>query len=198
MIRRLGILGGTFDPPHTGHLLLALDALDQFRLDRLLLVPAARQPLKVGQEMTAPADRLAMTRLLGAADARIAVDGREVERGGLSFTVETMRALRDEHPDAELFLFMGEDTAATLPQWREPEALSLLVRVVVVGRGTEERPLPAGFRGDRMATRRVDISATEIRARVREGRSIRGFVPDAVADYIAAHSLYCTTDRVTQ
>ena len=186
MIHRLGILGGTFDPPHTGHLLLALDALDQFGLDRLLLVPAARQPLKVGQEMTAPEHRLAMVRLLEAADPRIAVDGREVERGGLSFTVDTMRALRDEHP------------AATLPQWREPETLAGLVRVVVVGRGTEARPLPAGFRGDRMATRRVDISATEIRARVRDGRSIRGFVPDAVAEYIATHSLYRTTDRVTK
>lgn len=196
MIHRLGILGGTFDPPHTGHLLLALDALDQFHLDRLLLVPAARQPLKVGQEMTAPGHRLAMVRLLKAADPRIGVDGREVERGGLSFTVDTMRALRGEHPNAELFLLMGEDTAATLPQWREPEALAGLVHVVVVGRGTEARPLPAGFQGDRMATRRVDISATEIRARVRDGRSIRGFVPDAVADYIAAHSLYRTTDRV--
>jgi nicotinate-nucleotide adenylyltransferase len=198
VIRRLGILGGTFDPPHTGHLLLALDAMDQLRLDRLLLVPAARQPLKVGQEMTAPADRLAMVRLLEAADSKIAVDGREVERGGLSYTVDTMRALRGEYPDAELFLLMGEDTAATLPQWREPAALADLVRLVVVGRGAETRPLPAGFRGERMATRRVDISATEIRARVREGRSIRGFVPDAVADYIVAHSLYRTTDRVTQ
>jgi nicotinate-nucleotide adenylyltransferase len=121
-----------------------------------------------------------------------------VERGGLSFTVDTMRALRGEHPDAELFLLMGEDTAATLPQWREPEALAELVHVVVVGRGPEARPLPTGFRGDRMAMRRVDISATEIRSRVREGRSIRGFVPDAVAEYIAAHSLYRTTDRVTQ
>jgi nicotinate-nucleotide adenylyltransferase len=198
VIRRLGILGGTFDPPHTGHLLLALDALDQFRLDRLLLVPAARQPLKLGQEMTSPADRLAMVRLLEAADPRIAADGREVERGGLSFTIDTMRALRGEHPNAELFLLMGEDTAATLPQWREPEELAGLVHVVVVGRGTEARPVPAGFRGDRMATRRVDISATEIRARVRDGRSIRGFVPDAVADYIATHSLYRTTDRVNQ
>lgn len=198
MIHRLGILGGTFDPPHTGHLLLALDALDQFRLDRLLLIPAARQPLKVGQEMTAPEHRRAMVRFLEVADPRIAVDGREVERGGLSFAVDTVRALRGEHPDAELFLLMGEDTAATLPQWREPEELAELVHVVVVGRGTDARPLPAGFRGDRMATRRVDISATEIRARVRDGRSIRGFVPDAVADYIATHSLYRTTDRVTK
>lgn len=193
MIRRLGILGGTFDPPHTGHLLLALDALDHLALDRLLLIPAARQPLKQGQAMSAAEHRLAMTGLLTAADPRIQVDGSEVARGGLSYTVDTMRALRGAHPDAELFFLMGEDSAATLPQWREPQALAELVRVVVAGRGDGDRPLPAGFRAERMPTRRVDISATEVRARVRAGRSIRGFVPDAVADYIATHRLYRTT-----
>jgi nicotinate-nucleotide adenylyltransferase len=194
---RLGILGGTFDPPHDGHLLLALDALDALGLDRLLLIPAARQPLKSNAAMTDAPHRLAMTQLLAAADPRLAVDGSEVERGGLSFTVDTVRALRGAHPAATFFLLMGEDTAATLPQWREPSALAELVQVVVAERGVSERPLPAGFRAQRLTVRRVDVSATEIRARVREGRSIRGFVPDAVADYIAAHQLYRTTDRVT-
>jgi nicotinate-nucleotide adenylyltransferase len=194
---RLGILGGTFDPPHVGHLLLALDALDALGLDRLLLIPAARQPLKSNAAMTDAPHRLAMTQLLAAADPRLAVDGSEVERGGLSFTVDTVRALRGAHPAATFFLLMGEDTAATLPQWREPSALAELVQVVVAERGVSERPLPAGFRAQRLTVRRVDVSATEIRARVREGRSIRGFVPDAVADYIAAHQLYRTTDRVT-
>lgn len=193
VIRRLGILGGTFDPPHTGHLLLALDALDQLELDQLLWIPAARQPLKQGQAMTEPAHRLAMVEALAAADPRFAVDGSEVARGGLSYTVDTMRTLRGTYPDAELFLLMGEDSAATLPHWREPQALAELVHVVVAGRGDGERPLPAGFRVERLATRRVDISATEVRSRVRAGRSIRGFVPDAVADYIAAHQLYRTT-----
>lgn len=197
MSTRLGILGGTFDPPHVGHLLLALDALDALQLDRLLLIPAARQPLKSGQAITDAPHRLAMTRLIATADPRLAVDGSEVERGGLSFTVDTVRALRGTYPAAEFFLLMGEDTAATLPQWREPSALADLVQVVVAERGASERPLPAGFRAQRLQARRVDISATEIRARVRDGRSIRGFVPDAVAEYIAAHELYRTTDRVT-
>jgi nicotinate-nucleotide adenylyltransferase len=195
--RRLGILGGTFDPPHVGHLLFALDALDALALDQLLLIPASRQPLKADVEMTAPSHRLAMTRLLATADARLAVDDSEVAREGLSYTVDTVRHLRAAHPDAECFLLMGEDTAATLPQWREPAALAGLVQVVVTGRGASERPLPSGFRAQRLTVRRVDVSATEIRARVRAGRSIRGFVPDAVADYIAAHQLYRTTDRVT-
>lgn len=193
MDRRIGIFGGTFDPPHTGHLLLALDALDHLALDRLVLVPAARQPLKQGVAMTDPAHRLAMVQALASADPRFIVDASEVGRGGLSYTVDTVRALRAAHPDAELILVMGADTAATLPQWREPEALSLLVQVAVAGRGAEPVRLPAGFRAQPFPTRRVDISATEVRARVAAGRSIRGFVPDAVAEYIAAHGLYRNT-----
>lgn len=192
---RIGVFGGTFDPPHTGHLLLALDALDHLALTRLLLVPAARQPLKRGVEMTGPEHRLAMVRALATADPRLAVDDSEVARGGLSYTVDTLRSLRAAQPDAELFLLMGEDTAATLPQWREPEALALLVTVAIAGRGEEQGPLPAGFRAQRLPVRRVDISATEIRDRVRRGRSVRGFVPDAVAEYIAAQQLYRTTTK---
>jgi nicotinate-nucleotide adenylyltransferase len=191
--RRVGIFGGTFDPPHTGHLLMALDALDLLSLDELILVPAARQPLKRNVAMTDPGHRLAMTTWLATADSRLRVDGSEVERGGLSFTIDTVRAIKSAQPDAELFLLMGADTAATLPQWREPEALALLVQVAVAGRGSEPLAMPAGFRAIPLPTRRVDISATEIRTRVEAGRSIRGFVPDAVAEYIAAHGLYRTT-----
>ncbi len=198
MGERLGLLGGTFDPPHVGHLLLAYDALDQLRLDRVIFVPASRQPLKAGVEMTAPSDRLAMTRLLVANEPRLAVDAVEADRAGLSFTIETARGYRAAHPDAELYLLMGEDTAATLPQWREPEALAKLVRVAIAGRGDGPRLLPKGFQAERLRPRRLDISATEIRARVRDRRPIRGFVPDTVADYIATHALYRTTDRVTR
>lgn len=193
MGQRVGILGGTFDPPHNGHLLLALDALDALELNELILVPAARQPLKHRAQMSDPAHRLAMTRCLATADPRLHVDGSEVARGGLSFTIDTVRAITAARPDAELFLLMGADTAATLPQWREPEALALLVQLAVAGRGLEAPAMPLGFRAHPLPTRRVDISATEIRTRVGAGRSIRGFVPDAVADYIAAHGLYRTT-----
>lgn len=192
MATRIGIFGGTFDPPHLGHLLLALDALDHLQLDRLVLVPASRQPLKMDVPMTAPAHRLAMTRLLAESDPRLEVDASEVDRGGLSFTVDTVRALRRTHPDAQFVLLMGADTAESLPKWREPEALALLVEVAVAGRG-DHRPDPVGFRTQYLPSRRVDVSATEVRERVRQGRSIRGFVPDAVAAYIAAHQLYRTT-----
>lgn len=193
MTERLGILGGTFDPPHVGHLIAASGALEALALSRLVLVPAWRQPLKAGVAITAAEHRLAMTRLLAKADPRLSVDAVEIERGGLSYSVDTVREYRQRHPGSELYLLMGEDTAATLPQWREPEELAAMVRVVVLARGTDDRPLPAGFRALRLASRRVDLSATEIRERVRAGLPIRGFVTDAVADYIDAHQLYRTT-----
>ncbi len=192
MTERLGILGGTFDPPHIGHLLAASGALEALGLSGLMLIPAWRQPLKSGAETAGAEHRLAMTRLLAAADPRLGVDAIEIERGGLSYTVDTVRAYRTRHPNVEFDLLMGADTADTLPQWREPEALAGLVRVVVLTRGTDDRPLPAGFKAMRLATRRVDLSATEVRERVRAGLPIRGFVTDAVADYIETHQLYRT------
>lgn len=199
MTPRLGILGGTFDPPHIGHLLAAYAAREALGLDEVVLIPAWRQPLKSAAATSAPEHRLAMTRLLVADEPGLSVDAIEIERGGLSYSVDTMRAYRAARPDAELFFMLGEDAAATLPQWREPAALALLVRVVVLTRewtqGTAGTPLPVGFRAERLASRRVDVSATEIRARVRAGSPVRGFVTDAVAAYIAAHQLYRSTDE---
>jgi nicotinate-nucleotide adenylyltransferase len=186
---RLGILGGTFDPPHHGHLLAASDAVDALGLDRVLFIPNAVQPLKAGVAPAAPAaHRLAMTQLLVAADPRFAVDPIEVERGGLSFMVETVQAIATRTPGAALFLLLGADAAATLPRWREPDRLASLAQVVVLTRaGTADAP-PAGLR--QLATRRVDISSTEIRARVRAGLPLTGFVPDAVAAYVRDHAVY--------
>lgn len=199
MTPRLGILGGTFDPPHIGHLLAAYSAIELLELDRLFLIPAWRQPLKSKTDSSAPAHRLAMTRLLAAGDERLSVDAIEIEREGLSFTVDTMRAYRAAMPDAALFLLMGEDTASTLPHWREPEALSLLVHIAVLTRDMEapegavaQHP---GFTVLPLPSRRVDISASEIRERVRAGLPIRGFVTDPVAAYIAEHQLYRTTNE---
>ena len=191
---RIGILGGTFDPPHLGHLALAYDALEQLPLDRVLLIPAARQPLKATAEMSAAEDRVAMSAHLAALDPRIAVERVEVDRGGLSFMVDTVRTLCERHPQAQFVLVMGEDTAATLPQWKEPEALAALVQVAVAVRG--ERPsqgartLPSGFDARWLGARQIDLSASELRARVRAGHAIRGLVPDAVADYIETRGLY--------
>lgn len=202
---RLGLLGGTFDPPHVGHLLAATDALERLELDRLMLVPAARQPLKARQESAPPADRLAMVRRLADGDPRLGVDAVEIERAGLSYTVDTLAAYAAANPGAELFFLVGADALDTFAKWREPGRILELARLVVMERsnGAMEGDLAAraaalaraaGARAGReplvLPTRRVDVSSTEIRARVRAGLTIRGFVPDGVAEYIAAAGLY--------
>jgi nicotinate-nucleotide adenylyltransferase len=185
---RLGIFGGTFDPPHLGHYLAAVDAAEALRLDQVVWVPAAQQPLKSEGESASGAHRLAMTHLAVAGDSRFVVDALEVERGGLSFTIDTLRSVREHHPGAALFLLLGTDAAVLLPKWRDPDGVRVLAEIVVLTRGGETVALPTGVSA--LPTRRVDVSATEIRARVRAGHSIQGFVPDRVASYIATHGLY--------
>lgn len=188
---RIGLLGGSFDPPHNGHLLAAGDAFDELALDRLCFIPAAIQPLKRDGGTASPADRLAMVRLLIAGDARFAVDAVEIDRGGLSYTVDTLSALAEREPAADRYLLVGADVLPSFGKWREPERIAELATVVVLQRAGETVDLsraPLGFRA--LATRRIDVSSTEIRRRVREGKSIRGFVPDSVAAYIAAERLY--------
>jgi nicotinate-nucleotide adenylyltransferase len=199
---RIGVFGGSFDPPHVGHLLLAVDAVEALALDRLVFVPAAQQPLKASVPEAA-AHRLAMVRLLAGDDPRLAVDAVETDRGGLSFTVDTLRHFRASYPAASLLLLLGADAAALLPQWREPATVLALARLAVWQREDrtaaslppEVRALSLRGAGEPIAlsTRRLDVSSTEVRARLAAGRTVRGFVPDAVADYIAAHGLYAGT-----
>lgn len=185
---RIGLLGGTFDPPHVGHLLIASDAVEALGLDRLVLVPAATQPLKLGQVGATAGQRLAMTRLLAGADARLEVDPIEIERGGLSYTVDTLAAYAGRYPAAERFFLVGSDVLTSFARWREPERIGELATVAVMRRGGEPVQLLQGMVA--VETRRVDVSSTEVRARVRAGLPIRGFVTDAVAEYIAAERLY--------
>lgn len=187
---RLGIFGGTFDPPHLGHLLAAVDATERLALDRLILVPAAQQPLKAGAVRAAAADRLAMTRRLVEGDARFEVDTIEMERPGLSYTVDTLAAYAARYPSAERFFLAGDDVLRTFERWREPERVLRLATLVVLTRVDDGGPAPAPEGAVRVPTRRIDISSTEIRARVVEGRSLRGFVPESVAAYIAERGLY--------
>ena len=195
MPERLGLLGGTFDPPHFGHLFVAYTAIEELGIDEVRLIPAHRQPLKQDAATTGAEHRLAMTRLLAAEDPRLSVDTVELERGGLSFTIDTVRALRAERPSRELIVLVGEDVVPTLPKWRESEALAAEARLVVVSRGAGSASVAPGavLPLERIGSRRVDISATEIRARVRAGLPIRGFVPESIAHYIATHGLYRTT-----
>ena len=187
---RLGLFGGTFDPPHVGHFLAAVDAFEALSLDRLIFIPAAVQPLKAGQVTTGAEARLSMVELLAAGDPRFGVDPIEIARTGLSYTVDTLRSYAEREPDAERFLLVGADVLASFDRWREPAEVQRLARLAILTRVGEGRPpaLPEGSRA--LETRRVDVSSTEVRARVRAGKSIRGFVPEAVAEYIASAGLY--------
>lgn len=200
---RIGILGGSFDPPHVGHLLVAQDALDQLALDRMLIIPAAQQPLKGGGQ-TAAAHRLAMVQACFGGIPRLDVDPIEIDRGGLSFMVDTVKSLRQRWPLATLHLLVGDDVIPTLPRWGDVTRLLSMVQLVVLqraDRGHDATALAVPLESvgvataRRLATRRVDLSSTEIRARIRDGRSIRGFVSDAVETYIATTGLYLENSR---
>lgn len=186
---RLGLLGGTFDPPHVGHLLAGSDAFDALELDRLVWVPAREHPLKIGGAEASAEQRLAMLRVALGADSRFTIDPIEIDRTGLSYTVETLSSYADRFPSATRFFLVGEDIPAQLPLWREPERIAQLAELVVLTRGGP-RSAGGGTTLRRIATRRVDVSSTEIRARVRAGKSIHGFVSDAVAAYIESAALY--------
>ena len=193
MPKRIGLLGGSFDPPHNGHLLAAGDAVDALSLDRLVFVPAAIQPLKAGQAAATAAQRLEMVRRLAEGDPRFDVSTVEIDRGGLSYTVDTLRALSGQCPHAELFWLVGADVIRSFGKWREPDRIAELATIVVLrrtgdGEATDLMALPASPR--LIESRRIDISSTEIRERVRAGKSIRGFVPEAVAELIASERLY--------
>lgn len=188
---RLGVLGGSFDPPHIGHLIAAGDAFEALSLDRLILVPAAVQPLKVGRAAATGEQRLTMVRLLVEDDERFAVDPVEIERAGLSYSVDTLAGYAEQYPDAERFFLVGADVLPSFERWREPERIVQLATLAVLQRSGETPDL-TGMPGRPilLPTRRIDISSTEIRERVRMGKSIRGFVPEAVAAFIEAARLY--------
>jgi len=188
---RIGMLGGSFDPPHAGHLLIAVDAFEALALDKLFFIPAAIQPLKIGQAGASARDRVEMVRRLIGDDPRFAVDTIEADRQGVSFSVDTVTAYAGRYQDAERFFLVGADVMPTFGAWREPDRIMRLAEVVVLRRG-DEPAAPEQWRGRfrQLTTRRIDVSSTEIRTRVRAGQSITGFVPPAVAAYIAEAGLY--------
>lgn len=189
---RIGVFGGTFDPPHVGHLLLATDAREALELDRVIFVPAATQPFKVNTPPVASArDRLEMVRLAVADDANYTVDDTEIDRKGLSFTVDTLEQLSRKHSGAKLFLLLGEDALAGIGGWRSPERIRELATLAVMrrsGSGSAETAIADGV--TTLSARRIDVSSTEIRDRLRAGKSIKGFVPESVERFIEARGLY--------
>ena len=190
---RIGVFGGTFDPPHVGHLLMATDAREALELDRLIFVPAGAQPFKVDTPPIASGqDRLEMVRLAVADDANYVVDDAEINRKGLSFTVDTLEHLASRHTGSELFFLLGQDALAGFPKWRNPDRILELATLAVVTRSGA--PGVGELRGAegliRVSTRQVDVSSTEIRERRRAGKSIKGFVPESVERFIDVRGLY--------
>jgi nicotinate-nucleotide adenylyltransferase len=187
---RIGLFGGSFDPVHTGHLLLARDAVEELGLDRLLLVPAGINPHRLDAGPRAPgAARLAMLRAAIEGEPRLEADPLELERPGPSYSIDTVETLQSRWPDAEIFLVLGEDNLPKLPEWHRFGELCQKVRFVCFGRRFEGE-LPPGLPPVHRLARRVDISSTEIRTRIAKRLPIRYLVPEAVHRFIVQHGLY--------
>jgi nicotinate-nucleotide adenylyltransferase len=197
---KVGVMGGTFDPIHLAHLILAEQARVFLGLDRVLFLPAGAPWRKAERRIAPVADRVAMVRAALAGDPYFEVSLIESERRGPSYTVDTLSVLqRQLGPQAELYFILGQDALADLPNWREPARIVQLARLAVAARPGCPRPDPAALeravpgireRIDVVPMPQVDISSTDIRRRVAQGLSIRFLVPAAVEAYIAAHGLY--------
>ncbi|MGK2936594.1 MAG: nicotinate-nucleotide adenylyltransferase [Solirubrobacteraceae bacterium] len=196
----LGVLGGTFNPPHLGHLLCASEAADQLALERVLLVPACEPPHKEVAHDPGPEARAELCELAVAGDPRLEVSRIELERAGRSYTVDTLRTLHATHANTELTFIVGGDMALSLPTWREPAEILRLARLGVAERsGVARQDIldrvgaalgDVSGRIDFFEMPRLDLSSSEIRRRIADARSVRYLVPEAVADRISAQGLY--------
>jgi nicotinate-nucleotide adenylyltransferase len=197
--RRLGIMGGTFDPIHFGHLVAAQETAAVLNLERVLFVPTAQPPHKVGELVSPVEHRVTMVSIAIANNPRFELSTIELERGGLSYTVDTARELRRRHPHHELYFIIGMDSLAELPSWHDPEGILEIARIAAVYRsGWEVVDLEELDRQVRGAAERVsivpipglDISSTDLRDRIIAGRPLRYLMPDPIVAYIAEQALF--------
>jgi nicotinate-nucleotide adenylyltransferase len=198
---KVALLGGTFNPPHLAHLLCASEAADQLGLDRVIFMPVFTPPHKDVDDEPGAEVRLELCELAAAGDERLEVSRLEVDRGGPSFTADTLRELHARHPEHELIFIVGGDMAVSLPTWKEPRTVLELAKLAIAERSGALRRdvierLTAEY-GEDVTQRleffdmpRIDISSSEIRRRVAAGRAIRYLVPGAVAEHIARRGLY--------
>jgi nicotinate-nucleotide adenylyltransferase len=184
-LKRIGIFGGTFDPIHHGHLILAREAIESLRLDRLIFVPAAASPHKLEWKLSPPEIRLEMLRAAIESEPQFQLDEMEMQRPPPSYSIDTVEVLRFRQPTAEFFYLIGEDNVARLATWHRFDELSKMVQFVVLARSAlhAEHPYPT-------IRRQLDISASDIRNRVATGHSIRYLVPPAVETVIRDRQLY--------
>ncbi len=199
---RLGIFGGSFDPVHRGHLVLAECCCKQAKLDEVWFVPTAKQPLKPAGPEAGNKHRLAMLKLACKANPRFKICTLELDRGGVSYTIDTLEAIHAEQPKAKLYFLMGADSLQDLPTWHQPKEICRLATPLVVHRAGTAAPdfdvlsslvLPAQldeFRQQLVEMPPEPVSSSQIRARIAQGKPWRELVPSAVAEYIAEHQLY--------
>ena len=182
---RTGLLGGSFDPIHHGHLILARAAKEELALDRIVFIPANKSPHKTDTNPATPEDRWAMVNLAIRGEEGFEASDLELRRPAPSYTVDTLQEFKARYPGDEFTLLIGADNVATFETWREPDEIRRLARIAVLDRagGAAAHDWP-------VVQRLVDISSTDIRTRVAAGRSIRYLTPDAVCDYIHGHRLY--------
>jgi nicotinate-nucleotide adenylyltransferase len=190
-VQRLGLFGGSFDPVHCGHLLVAQAAREELALSRLCFIPAAQSPFKPHRIPADAQQRLRLLRLALAGRDWCEIDEQELNRGGISYTIDTVRAYQQRYPGTELHCLIGADHVPTLPAWRDAGALADLVRFVVIPRpGQSSVPLPAPFRGRELSGFPLGVSSSQIRDRIQAGLSIEGLVPETVAEAIRNSGLY--------
>jgi nicotinate-nucleotide adenylyltransferase len=203
-VKRIGIYGGSFDPVHLGHLLVAQAAIEELQLDRLCFVPAAQSPFKLDQHHAPAGERARLLRLALAGRADCEVDEQELQRGGVSYTVDTLRDYAGQFPDVERFCLIGADNVPNLPKWRDAEELARLAEFLAIPRpvcspgfgrpaappegGTPNFPPP--FRGRMLVGFPFGVSSSQIRARVRAGLAIDHLVPPPVAEALRNSRLY--------
>jgi nicotinate-nucleotide adenylyltransferase len=192
-LQRIGIFGGTFDPPHIGHLIIAEQARVQFKLDRVLFIPAYRPPHKRGRASTAPQHRLNMVRRAVRGSPWFRVSDIELKRKGVSYTIDTVRAVQRRYPGASIFLILGSDNLSEFHTWQSYRELLALTRLVVYVRGQHRVRRPSRLRRARISFVRgmlLDISSSAIRRLIRTKNSIRYLVPTEVEQYIISRKLY--------
>ena len=188
---KLGIYGGSFDPVHLGHLLVAQAAVEELGLDKMFFIPAAQSPFKTDTRPAPGAVRLQLLRLALAGKSNCEIDEQEIKRGGTSYTIDTLRDYAKRFPGAELFYLIGADNAAKLIEWREANELARLAEFVVVPRpGGAPANFCAPFRGRMLKGFPFGVSSSQIRARVQKSLPIENLVPPAVAEAISAAKIY--------
>jgi nicotinate-nucleotide adenylyltransferase len=188
---KLGLFGGSFDPVHIGHLLVAQAAVEELGLDRLVFIPAALSPFKSENEIAPAEIRLKLLRLALAGKTNCEIDWQEIRRGGISYSIETLRDYAKLFPQAQLFYLIGADNISKLNEWREAGELATLAEFVAILRpGESASEFPKPFRGRILKGFPIEISSSQIRARVKAGLPVENLVPPFVADAIGAAKLY--------